>query len=671
MDIGLKTVAVSLAVCTLAMAAECASHDVKLRGYVGRRMDACIHNHILKHDACYLTDPYKDKSEDHYWQCEFWGKWMHSAAPFLMKLRMEKGECKIAEELRANIAASVENLLPCQEECGYLGNYAPAARCGVASRTSYGGWDVWCQKYTLLGLLYADECLGDKRCLDAACRHLDWLMAQVGPGKKDIGKTGRYHGLASLSILEPVVWLYRRTGKKEYLDFATYIVSRMDAPEGGGCLISKALSGVDVADRTSGKDEWEKFACSKKAYEMLSCYQGLLGYYRVTSERSRGTRDPTEHDPRRCLDAAVATAKSIIDKEINIVGGAASQELWYHGKSKQTHPYYRMNETCVVTTWLRFCETLLEITGDPIYADEMERTFYNIYLATLSRDGSTFAQYTGLEGTRSAGLNNCFMEENCCNANGPRGFVSFMRAFLTARGDAAELNFYETATASVMIPALKEKVTFEVFTLYPKEGEVRIVNRTAKPLDFTLKLRIPAWSAKTEVKVNGEAASPRPSARSASAPYHVDASLPVPGKYFELRRTWLPGDKVEIVFDMPCRAHLLNNHVAFTRGPIVLARDARFHDGNLVERMRAIDFKKGVELRPVPTGNGDIWMAFAAFLPMGAHSESPDNVHPQPVKFCDFASAGNTWTDKSAYRVWIPVELRPWDTPMDSPEELP
>ena len=607
--------------------------DVKVRGYVGRRIDACIQNHLLKHDAVYLTDPYKDRSEDHYWQCEFWGKWMHSAAPFLAYTG--------SEALRANIAASIENLLPRQEECGYLGNYAPAARCGIASKTSYGGWDVWCQKYTLLGLLYAEGCLGDRRCLDAACRHLDWLMTQVGSGKKDIGRTGRYHGLASLSILEPVVRLYRRTGKKEYLDFAAYIVSRMEAEEGGGGLISKALAGVDVADRTPGRDEWEKFACSKKAYEMLSCYQGVLDYHLATGDK-------------RCLDAVVATAKNVIATELNIVGGAASQELWYHGKGRQTHPYYRMNETCVVTTWLRLCESLLAATGDPSWADEMERTFYNIYLATLSRDGSTFAQYTGLEGTRSAGLNNCFMEENCCNANGPRGFVSFLRAFLMAEGDTAMLNFYETSTASVDLPALKEKVTFETFTLYPKEDAVRIVNRTAKPLDFTLKLRIPAWSEKTEVKVNGE---------------RMEGAIA--GAYCLLRRRWQPGDRVEMAFEMPCRAHLQNNHVAFTRGPIVLARDARFNDGNLVERMRAIDFKKGVELRPVPTGDGDIWMAFAAFLPMGAHSESPDNVHPQVVRFCDFASAGDTWTDESAYRVWLPVELRPWGTPMDSPETLP
>ena len=195
---------------SFALAMEASSTDisgVKVRGYVGRRMGDCIQNHLQRHDAVYLTDPYKNKTEDHYWQCEFWGKWMHSAAPFLSYTG--------SSALRANIAASVENLLPCQEARGYLGNYAPDARCGTASKTSYGGWDVWCQKYTLLGLLYAEESFGD----------------------------------------------------------------------------------------------------------------------------------------RRCLDAVVTTAKNVIDDEINIVGGAASQELWYHGKVRQTHPYYRMNETCVVTTW--------------------------------------------------------------------------------------------------------------------------------------------------------------------------------------------------------------------------------------------------------------------------------------------------------------------------------
>ena len=82
-------VSMSVGLVSVASTAPC---NIKVRGYVGRRMDSCLQNHLLKHDAVYLTDPYKDKTEDHYWQCEFWGKWMHSAAPFLMKLRMEKAE---------------------------------------------------------------------------------------------------------------------------------------------------------------------------------------------------------------------------------------------------------------------------------------------------------------------------------------------------------------------------------------------------------------------------------------------------------------------------------------------------------------------------------------------------------------------------------------------------
>ena len=40
-----------------------------------------------------------------------------------------------------------------------------------------------------------------------------------------------------------------------------------------------------------------------------------------------------------------------------------------------------------------------------------------------------------------------------------------------------------------------------------------------------------------------------------------------------------------------------------------------------------------------------------------------DNPELSPVyrriRFCDFASAGNTWTVESSYRTWFPIELMP------------
>ena len=48
--------------------------------------------------------------------------------------------------------------------------------------------------------------------------------------------------------LEPIVYLYNRTGNGKYLDFAKYIVGRWETDKGPQ-LIGKALAGVPVAER--------------------------------------------------------------------------------------------------------------------------------------------------------------------------------------------------------------------------------------------------------------------------------------------------------------------------------------------------------------------------------------------------------------------------------------
>ena len=48
--------------------------------------------------------------------------------------------------------------------------------------------------------------------------------------------------------------------------------------------------------------------------------------------------------------------------------------------------------------------------------------------------------YTPLSGSRWHGQNHCRMHTNCCNENGPRGFVSFLRTAAFAKGDAFYLN---------------------------------------------------------------------------------------------------------------------------------------------------------------------------------------------------------------------------------------
>ena len=139
------------------------------------------------------------------------------------------------------------------------------------------------RKYTSLGLIAWYDLSGDKKALEAACRVVDHLMTQVGPGKVDIVSTGNYIGMPSSSVLEPVMRICITERKKNVISiFAKYIVGQWETP-GGPQLISKAIADVPVANRFSASENLVfEGKRDKKAYEMMSCYEGLLELYKVT-----------------------------------------------------------------------------------------------------------------------------------------------------------------------------------------------------------------------------------------------------------------------------------------------------------------------------------------------------------------------------------------------------
>ena len=226
--------------------------DVRLKGRLGERLDAMIERHVAAQDVDYITAPFLEKTERRdWWQTEFWGKWMHSAVPYL-RYAAEAGS-GIADGLRGRIERGIGRILASQEPCGYIGNYPDERRCGE-------GWDVWGMKYTMMGLLHYCDLVRTEpgggaaadRALDACRRLCDYVIAEIGPGGRrgrELWETGNWTGYASSSILEPVVWLHRRTNEAKYLDFAAFIVDGMSRPERGPRLVDLALRGVSVADR--------------------------------------------------------------------------------------------------------------------------------------------------------------------------------------------------------------------------------------------------------------------------------------------------------------------------------------------------------------------------------------------------------------------------------------
>ena len=583
-------------------------NQLKLDGFVGEKTDLIIEHRVKAQDYDYLVEPFRHKTETRMWQSEFWGKWMLGA--------VASWEYTHDPELMEMMDQAVINLLETQLSDGYIGNYSP--------ENQLTNWDIWGRKYSMLGLLRYHDITGNNKALKAARNVADHVITQLGPGNTNIIETGNYHGMASSSILEPVILLYNKTQKEKYLEFAKYIVQQWETPDGPQ-LINKAIEDVDVASRFPHPERWFSPENGQKAYEMMSCYDGLLELYRVTGEPDY-------------LKAVEMTVENILEEEINIAGSGTSFECWYHGKGKQTLPTFHIMETCVMTTWLKLNLSLLRLTGKSGYADNIELTYYNALLASTKQDGSEIAMYSPLLGHRGPGEKQCNMDINCCSANGPRGYSMMPRFAVMTDPDGIYLNMYSESTATATLTGNNE-VQLEQNTEYPVHGLVSINIDPVKEETFTIALRIPNWSEQTSIKVNGE---------------NIDGIDP--GTYKRITRTWKKGDKIELQLDMRGRLVRQDNHVAIVRGPIVLARDSRFGDGHVDEAARIQNEDGYVDLRISGEKPAGVWMAFTAPLKLGTGTKATLNP-PAQIHFCDFCSAGNTWDRSTRYRVWLPEPL--------------
>ena len=584
--------------------------EVHLGGRLGRAIDLCIRNRVMAQDSEHLVEPFRKRGETNCWSSEFWGKWFTSA----VSAQRYTGE----KNALAAVTKSARSLMATQSDDGYIGTYAPENHLKT--------WDVWGRKYTLLGLLAYHDLTGDRAALASASRLADHLMTEVRPGRASIVKNGAYRGMASSSVLEPIVLLYNRTGDARYLAFAEWIVAQWETPDGPQ-LISKALAGVPVAERFPPPKQWYTWENGQKAYEMMSCYEGLLELYRVTGRPEY-------------LTAVVKTYENIRDTEINIAGSGASMECWYGGAPKQTIQARHMMETCVTMTWMKLCQNLLRLTGDPRIADEIERSAYNALLGSMVPDGSTFAKYSPLAGYRALGEIQCDSGLNCCTANGPRGLMLLPETAVMAAADGVVVNLYGASTADVGL-AGGGRVRVEQSTDYPVSGAIvmRIVPDRARA--FTVRVRIPAWSTRSSVSVNGAAVA------------DVRA-----GEYARIERTWRAGDEVRVELDLGARVVRApgagDRYVAVVRGPVVLARDSRLGGGEVDEvASLRVDAGGRVAFHPVAPRPESVWMAFTAPFERGLHDATGQLV------FTDYSSAGSAWGEASRFRVWMPQMLDP------------
>ena len=629
-----------------------AGNHCKFHGVIDRSIQYIEEFQLLRIDLWkrFVQQFKEDADYDAGWRGEYWGKMMRGAC-FVYAYSED-------ETLYQVLKDSVVDMLSTQDEYGRISSY------GIEHE--FDGWDIWGRKYVLLGMQYfleicKDTALSD-RIIKSMCRQVDYIMRKIGDpakGKLLITKATRHwRGLNSSSLLEPVIRLYNLTKEDKYLDFASYIV------DCGGTDV------VNIYDLAYEDKLYPYQYPVTKAYEMTSCFEGLLEYYRVTGIEKYKT-------------SIVNYANKILESDFTIIGCCGcTHELFDHSTVRQanTNNDMIMQETCVTVTMMKFLYQMTLLTGEAKYVDAFEISLYNAYLGSIntekvieqtilkkhpdwSIEPLPFDSYSPLTaGTRGNGIGGLkVMSDNhyygCCACIGSAGLGLVPKMVMLASTRGFVINLYLDGIVQ-MVTSSGNHLIFRMETTYPVSGRIKITIDMEESERFELLIRIPAWSIQTEMTVNGEA---------------VEAE----NGYTKIERNWQTGDVVELQLDMRTKAiypvsygHqvLMNkvvwganymvptydeedptarNHMALRRGPVILAQENRL--GYSVDEPVDISINK----------DGYVDVAFPE-KKIAPYENILELVVPlmdgTGMHVTDYASAGKLWTEESKMAAWMLVK---------------
>jgi len=393
--------------------------------------------------------------------------------------------------------------------------------------------DLWPNMLVLSAMQSLYEATGDERVIPFLTRYFrfEYNLPQADLLPESWQK------LRGGENLENVYWLYNRTGESFLLEL-----------------------GRRLYERTA---DWETDIINPERdrnWEVSSFYHGV--------NITMGIRYPGVYYQQ----AGDKKYIGIVEKNYRLLMGEYGQAPGgMFGADENIRPGYidprQGAETCSIVEFMNSDEALLKITGETRYADRCEEIAFNSLPASMTPD------LKGLHYLTAPNLISCdrsgehdFQNEGalvsydpwsyrCCQHNVAFGWPYFAEHLWLATSDnglAAALYAPSEVRAKVAAGA---EVRISEDTAYPFGDIINFTVWLNAPVSFPLYLRIPAWSKRAKILVNGE---------------EQQAEL-VPGHYAIIAREWQNGDQVILAFSPAIvveKWEKIGNAVSVRRGPL-------------------------------------------------------------------------------------------------------
>jgi len=350
-------------------------------------------------------------------------------------------------------------------------------------------------------------------------------------------------------------WLYTKTGDKSLLQLASLIQSQ--------CFEwSKWFEGrdwvIDAATQQNDKDWMHRHGVNVA----MAVKDPAINYER--------TKD------KKYLDILKTGFNDLMTLH-GMPYGMFSADEDLHGNDPT-----QGTELCAIVETMFSLEKIIGITGNPHYADALERMTFNA-LPTQTTDDYNNKQYFQIanqvqvkRGVFNFSLpfvrkmNNVFGMRSgytCCLANMHQGWTKFAsHLWYSTEGSGLAAFTYSPNEITAKVGSNQTEVTINEVTNYPFEDEINFELSAKKEAAFPLQLRIPVWCKEATVSLNGKV-------------LRTDKG----GQMITIDRNWKSGDKLTLKLPMEVStSNWGRNSRTIERGPLVYALklDEKWEKGN-------------------------------------------------------------------------------------------
>jgi DUF1680 family protein len=532
-------------------------------------------------------------------------------------------------DMERRLKALVERIAPVQEADGYLNTFF--GRPGQQPRYSDLEWghELYCFGHLIQAAIARGRTHGEDLLVAIARRAADHVCEAFGPDGLN-GVCG--HPEIEVALAE----FARFTEDRKYLDQAALFIER----RGHGLLGEIEHGPTYFQDDIPVRETAVMSGHSVRALYLASAAIDVA----------------VDTDDGELLSALITQTANTAARRTYITGGMGARHSGESfGLDFELPSDRAYSETCAGVGSVMVNYRLLLATGDPRYADMIERTLFNVVAASPAADGRAFF-YTNTLHQREHGVAPLkdkaspraassqrapWFEVSCCPTNVARTISSLGAYLATTNGSGIQIHQYASAQIRSELDS-GASVGLRVTTDYPASGSIRIEILETPETEWTLALRVPSWADDAILTVD-------------------NVSAPVAAGIANVTRVFAAGDVVALELSVAPRLtwpdpriDAIRDSVAVEQGPLVMCLESvdLAEDTNLDDVRVLVDSPIHRHNRTSITARIDRDVAPA--WPYSSHPPTSQSTVTEEVRLTPY----HEWANRGAstMRVWLPLD---------------